>query len=48
MSDALPEITEFPETRPTVPADEDTLHNNTLIAVGYDSDGLGIIYFKET
>jgi len=38
----------WPPARPAVPADEDTLHNNTLIAVGYDADGLGAIYFKET
>ena len=38
----------WPPTRPAAIADEDTLHNNTLIAVGYDDDGIGIIYFKET
>jgi hypothetical protein len=39
---------QWPPTRPAGIADDDTLHNNTLIAVGYDADGLGIIYFKET
>lgn len=38
----------FPRPRPAAIADDDTLHNNTLIAVGFDADGLGIIFFKET
>lgn len=38
----------WPPTRPAVIADDDTLHNNTLIAVGFDANGIGIIYFKET
>jgi hypothetical protein len=43
------QTTDFPPARPaSPPADDDTLHNNMLIAVGYDADGLGIIYFKET
>jgi hypothetical protein len=48
MPDDPPQIMDFPEPRPVAIEDDDTLHNNTLIAVGFDADGLGIIYFKET
>jgi hypothetical protein len=43
-----PSIADFPSARGTSLADSDTLHNLTLVAVGYDSDGLGTIYFEET
>lgn len=38
----------FPPNRIASFANDDALHNSTLIAVGFDADGLGIIYFRET